>query len=80
MKIAKRIFIILLISIIVLPVILYVGIVVINNSIADKIEKNLSVCELPKNTELIDSVSIAGKLTGNGNGMQYMVLFLFIVI
>ena len=26
---------------------------------------------LPKNTELIESIYKAGKLVGNGNGMQY---------
>ena len=72
MKIAKRIFIILLIVIISLPITSYVGIVITNNSIADKIEKNLASYELPANTELIDSISVAGKLAGSGNGMQYM--------
>ena len=71
MKIAKRIFIILLIVIISLPITSYVGIVITNNSIADKIEKNLASYELPANTELIDSISVAGKLAGSGNGMQY---------
>ena len=28
--------------------------------------------ELPTNTKLLDSVSVAAKLTGNENGMQYM--------
>ena len=72
MKIAKRIFIIILIVMFVLPIISYVGIVVMNNSIADKIEKDLVSYELPTSTKLIDSVSAAAKLTGNGNGMQYM--------
>ena len=72
MKIVKRIFIISLIVMFVLPIISYIGIVVTNNSIADKIEKELVSYELPTNTKLVDSVSVAGKLTGNGNGMQYM--------
>ena len=72
MKIVKRIFIILLIAIFILPVISYTGIVITNNSIADKIEKDLVSYELPTNTKLLDSVSAAAKLTGNGNGMQYM--------
>ena len=72
MKIAKRIFIILLIVMFVLPIISYVGIVVANNFIADKIEKDLVSYQLPSNTKLVDSVSAAAKLTGNGNGMQYM--------
>ncbi len=72
MKILKRIFLILLIIIIVLPIISYVGIVITNNYIADKIEKDLVAYELPTNTEFVDSISIAGKMTGSGNGMQYM--------
>lgn len=72
MKILKRIFLILVIVIITLPIISYIGIVVTNNIIADKIEKELVAYALPPNTDLMDSISIAGKLTGNGNGMQYM--------
>ena len=72
MRIVKKIFITLLIAIFILPVISYIGIVVTNNSIADKIEKDLVSYQLPSNTKLVDSVSAAAKLTGNGNGMQYM--------
>lgn len=72
MKILKRIFLILVIVVITLPIVLYIDIVITNNSIADKIEKDLAGYQLPTNTELVDSISIAGKLTGNGNGMQYM--------
>ena len=72
MKIVKRIFIISLIVMFVLPIISYIGIVITNNSIADKIEKELVSYELPTNTKLVDSVSVAARLTGNGNGMQYM--------
>lgn len=72
MKILKRIILILVIVLIASPIISYIGIVITNNTIADKIEKDLVACELPTNTELVDSISIAGKLTGNGNGMQYM--------
>ena len=34
-------------------------------------EKALCEIPLPEETELIESLSQAGKLTGNGNGMQY---------
>ena len=61
-----------MIVIFVLPIVLYIGIVVTNNSIAEKIEKDLVSYELPINTKLVDSISVAGKLTGSGNGMQYM--------
>ncbi len=42
-----------------------------NNHSAYKVEKALCETPLPKETELIESLSRAGKLTGNGNGMQY---------
>lgn len=72
MKIIKRIFFILLIVLFVSPVISYICIVITNNTIADSIEKDLVAYELPTNTKLVDSISIAGKLMGNGNGMQYI--------
>ncbi len=43
-----------------------------NNCIANRIEKSLKATALPENTAIIDSMSVAGKLVGNGNGMQYM--------
>ena len=43
----------------------------INNHTAYKVEKTLCEIPLPEETELIESLSQAGKLTGNGNGMQY---------
>ena len=43
----------------------------INNNIAYKVEKKLCETPLREKTELIESISRAGKLTGNGNGMQY---------
>lgn len=43
----------------------------INNYTAYKVEKALCENPLPEETELIESLSQAGKLTGNGNGMQY---------
>ena len=72
MKIVKRIFLILLILLITSPMILYIGIVVTNNCIADRIEKDLVSYQLPASTKLVDSISVAAKLTGSGNGMQYM--------
>lgn len=72
MKILKRIFLILVIVVFALPIISYIGIVVTNNFIANKIENDLVSYELPTNTKFVDSVSAAAKLTGSGNGMQYM--------
>lgn len=44
---------------------------VVNNAIALSVEKDLKKLPLPENTELVESISKAGKLIGNGNGMQY---------
>ena len=45
---------------------------IVNDYCAYMVEKELCATPLPENTQLIDSVSKAGKLTGNGNGMQYL--------
>lgn len=44
---------------------------VVNDNVAKKTAKELSDLPLPQNTEYIETVSKAGKLVGNGNGMQY---------
>ena len=75
-KVLKLTLFVILIVMIVLPVISYIGIVITNNTIADNMEKELVAYDLPPNTELVDSISISGKLTGNGNGMQYMAAIL----
>lgn len=72
MKLLKTTLVVLFVIILVLPIISYVGIVIANDTIADKIEKDLIEYKLPTNTQLVDSISIARKLVGNGNGMQYM--------
>lgn len=48
-----------------------ISIPLINNHTAYKVEMALCEIPLPEETELIESLSQAGKLTGNGNGMQY---------
>lgn len=48
-----------------------VSVPLINDHSAYKVEKRLRETPLPERTELIESLSRAGKLTGNGNGMQY---------
>ena len=42
-----------------------------NNVLAKKQEERLLACELPRNARLLVSDSFAGKLSGNGNGMQW---------
>ncbi len=66
-----RLPLILLIIVLIFPV-LYVAIsYTLNDLIAYDIENDLKNIPLPENTELVDSVSNAGKIIGNGNGMQY---------
>ena len=48
-----------------------VGIPVANNAIALGVENDLKDIPLPENTVLVESTSKAGKMVGNGNGMQY---------
>ncbi len=43
----------------------------VNDAFASKIQKELAEIPLPENTEFVESISKAGKLTGNGNGMQF---------
>ena len=60
---------------IVIVCILFVGFIVsiplVNNNSAKNVEEQLLEVPLPDNTEIVESLSKAGKLTGNGNGMQY---------
>ena len=51
--------------------ILYLCIVVANNQIARNVEKHLCAVPAPENTDIVSSISVAGKLWGCGNGMQY---------
>ena len=48
-----------------------ISIPLINNHTAYNVEKALCEIPLPEETELIEAISQTGKLTGNGNGMQY---------
>ena len=42
-----------------------------NNKIAEDVAIEIQNIPLPKQTKQIESISRAGKLVGNGNGMQY---------
>ena len=65
----KMIVIILITSIAFIGIILFINIQ--NDLIANNTKKELINTQLPNDTKTIDSISVAGKLTGNGNGMQY---------
>ncbi len=63
--------IIIAIIIILLILMFIFAIPITNNIMAKEIETKLKTTKLPPQTQIIDSISIAGKLVGNGNGMQY---------
>lgn len=44
----------------------------VNDAAAHDIETRLLDVQLPDGADRIDSTSLAGKLSGNGNGMQYL--------
>lgn len=48
-----------------------VSVPLINDFSAKNVEKSLVEITLPDNTQMVESISKAGKLVGNGNGMQY---------
>lgn len=48
-----------------------ISIPIVNNSIARQTAQNIKKIDLPNYTEYRETFSKAGKLTGNGNGMQY---------
>ncbi|MBQ4348042.1 MAG: hypothetical protein IJC79_00300 [Clostridia bacterium] len=58
--------------ILLIPIVFTTSIMITNNCIADKVERELSAIEMPNKTTFVDSLSIAGKIYGNGNGMQYI--------
>ena len=60
-----------IIPIILLVVIFAVSVPLINDFSAKNVENSLLEIALPENTQMVESVSKAGKLVGNGNGMQY---------
>ena len=65
----------IIIGIIILFILLIIGlplyIVLMNNEIANRTTEELANIQLPENTQMVDNISIAGKVSGNGNGMQY---------
>ena len=60
-----------MIAVAVLLVLIALVIPVVNNFVAAGVADRLEGLPLPEGTAVQDSVSMAGKLTGNGNGMQY---------
>ena len=55
-----------------LIIIFLLSIPIVNNICAIKVKIRLEKTHLPEYTECVESVWRAGKLNGNGNGMQYL--------
>lgn len=68
----KKAVIITVVVLLLIPVILTVVITVVNDDTAAGIERELVSLPLPEKTVFVESLSKAGKLSGNGNGMQYL--------
>ena len=49
-----------------------VSIPIVNNNVACKTAQHIEEIPLPPKTESVETFSAAGKLVGNGNGMQYI--------
>ncbi len=67
----RRVIRIMMVAVAVILLVVALGIPMVNNAIALGVEKELKALPLPEGTTLVKSSSVAGKLTGNGNGMQY---------
>ncbi len=50
----------------------FVSIPLVNDAAARAVESELLALPLPEGAELVDSMSQAAKISGNGNGMQYV--------
>lgn len=60
------------IVVVLVPVGFAVSIPLANDAAAREVEEELLALPLPDGAERVDSLSQAGKLVGNGNGMQYL--------
>lgn len=72
MKRVKKILGVVIGSFIIAILCFIISIPIVNDSVANKTAISVKNIELPGNTEYIETFSKAGKLVGNGNGMQYL--------
>ena len=72
MKIIKRLLIFLLCIVMAGGILFLISIPRVNDHIAKQTMTELAQVPLPEQSECIEKVSAAGKLSGNGNGMQYL--------
>ena len=68
---AIRIILIVPVTLLILGLLFIFSIPFINDAIAESVAQGLERLPLPNDTETVESLSIAGTVVGNGNGMQY---------
>lgn len=62
--------------VLIIPVVLAAVITTVNDNTAADLEKKLAKIPLPDGMTCLESFSAAGKIVGNGNGMQYLAVML----
>ena len=70
-KVVKVIGLIIVLLVVLLIIVCTISIPIMNDYSAKQIANDIYKLPLPDNTEFIELISKSGKLTGNGNGMQY---------
>lgn len=61
-----------ILAFIIVFVIFFISVPFVNDYIADKVSMKLYKIPLPDDTEFVERQFMAGKLTGSGNGMEYL--------
>ncbi|MEY8338868.1 hypothetical protein AALB16_12740 [Lachnospiraceae bacterium 62-35] len=67
----KRILTIIVLAAVLIVLSVWITAPIVNDNISKKIANELADLPPPNNTEFVEEVYQAGKLVGNGNGMQY---------
>ena len=67
----NRMLVIIFLTVAIIFLVVMIAAPIVNDNMAKKTANELVDLPLPDNTELIESIHKAGKLVGNGNGMQY---------
>lgn len=67
----KKVLVIVVLTVVIIFFSVLIAAPTVNDNMAEKTANELADIPLPKSTELIESIHKAGKLVGNGNGMQY---------
>lgn len=67
----KKVLVILVLTVVIIFLSVLIAAPFVNDHMAEKTANELVDLPLPNNTEFIESIHKAGKLVGNGNGMQY---------